>query len=249
MTCTFCKLMGHNIRKCTDPAVGYALLQVRCKRWKSINCADLSVLWLWLHKQLIPTLRIILIHKYNTFPKTMSKVKLIAIIMNLEFSDAGEDVAFWRLHLPSEFTNTAVDVNNRQEKDLLLINIIEYNQPITNELSNMLNAELVDVLMPLYVNARDLRRAIRLSLIRKRIAYVVPDVKVDVNDVFECSICYEDVDGPKTVRLGCNHTFCCSCIETYIRGKEVAILCPLCRGEIMSVSMCVIGNESLMSVL
>ena len=246
MTCTFCKLMGHNIRKCTDPEVGYALLQVRCKRWKSINCADLSVLWLWLHKQLIPTLRIILIHKYNTFPKTMSKVKLIAIIMNLEFGDVNEADAFWRVHLQATEFAPALDMNNKDEKDLLVMNIIEYNQPITHEMCHMTNAELVDILMPLYMNARDLRRAIRLSLIRKRIIYVIPDID---EEAFECSICYEDINGSKTVRLGCNHTFCCSCMETHIRGKEVAVLCPLCRGEIVSVSMCAVGNESLMSVL
>jgi hypothetical protein len=176
----------------------------------------------------------------------MSKVKLIAIIMNLEFGDVNEADAFWRVHLQATEFAPALDMNNKDEKDLLVMNIIEYNQPITHEMCHMTNAELVDILMPLYMNARDLRRAIRLSLIRKRIIYVIPDID---EEAFECSICYEDINGSKTVRLGCNHTFCCSCMETHIRGKEVAVLCPLCRGEIVSVSMCAVGNESLMSVL
>ena len=250
MTCSFCEVAGHNIRKCTNIAIGYTLLQVRCKQWKSINQSDLSVLWMWLHRQPIPTLRVILIHKYNTFPKTMSKIKLIAIIMDLEFDDV-VDGAFWRVHLPIGFVRSGSDANNQQETELLFINITEY-QTITNDQYLMTNAELVNVLMPLYVIARDTRRANRLLYqVRKRITYVAPPIKEDTgeDDSFECSVCYEDVDGPRAVRLGCNHLFCCVCMETHIRGKVVAVLCPLCRGEIMTVSMCADGNESLMSVL
>jgi hypothetical protein len=249
MTCSFCEVSGHNIRNCTNIAVGYTLMQVRCKHWKSINQADLTVLWRWLHRQPVPTLRVILIHKYNTFPKTMSKIKLIAIIMDLEFDDV-VDGAFWRVHLPTGFVRTGSDSNNRQETDILFINIAEY-QLITNDQYLMSNAELVSVLMPLYIVARNARRANRLLFqVRKRITYVAPPIKAECEDeLFECSICYEDVGGPKTVSLGCNHKFCCECIEMHIRGKETAARCPLCRGEIDTVSMCADGNESLMSVL
>jgi hypothetical protein len=242
-------MAGHNIRNCTNISIGYTLLQVRCKQWNSISQMDLSVLWLWLHRQEIPTLRVILIHKYNTFPKTMSKIKLISIIMDLEFGDIGNG-AFWRVYLPIGFTRTATDTNNKQESEILIINIVEY-QDLTPEMCFMSNAGLVNILMPLYIAARDARRAVRLSQRRKRINYVIPEVKEEgVEDsVFECSICYEDVDGPRTVKLGCNHKFCCGCIETHISGKTTAITCPLCRGEILSVSMCAVGNESLMSVL
>lgn len=246
MTCSFCEVSGHNIRNCSDIAIGYVLLQVRCKQWKSINQADLTVLWRWLHRQQVSTLRVILIHKYHTFPKTMSKIKLIAIIMDLEFDDIIEG-AFWRVHLPTDFVRTGTDSNNQQEMDMLFINIVEY-QTITNDQYLMTNAELVCILMPLIATARDVRRANRLSQARKRITYV-PQVKDEVMTVFECSICYEEVGGPKTARLGCNHSFCCGCIETHIRGKTIAVRCPLCRGEIDTVSMCVDGNESLMSIL
>jgi len=244
-------MAGHNIRKCTaDVAIGYTLLQVRCKQWNSISQSNLRVLWRWLHKQEVPRLRVILIHKYNTFPKTMSKIKLISIIMDLEFGDIDDDDAFWRVNLPDGFTRTAMDTNNKHETDLLIINILEY-QELTYAMCIMSNAGLAHVLMPLYVAVRDARRASRLSQSRNRITYVEPDVKEEgVEDEFiECSICYEDVGGPKTVKLGCNHKFCCGCIETHIRGKTNAITCPLCRGEIQTVSMCAVGNESLMSVL
>jgi len=249
MTCSFCEVSGHNIRNCSDIAIGYVLLQVRCKQWKSINQADLTVLWRWLHRQPVATLRVILIHKYNTFPKTMSKIKLIAIIMDLEFDEVVEG-AFWRVHLPTGFVRTGSDANNRQEMDMLFINIAEY-QSITNDQYLMTNAELVCVLMPLYITTRDARRANRLLIpARKRIAYVAPPIKAEcVDELFECSICYEEVGGSKTARLGCNHSFCCGCIETHIRGKTMGVRCPLCRGEIDTVSMCADGNESLMSVL
>jgi hypothetical protein len=176
----------------------------------------------------------------------MSKIKLIAIIMDLEFDDVVAEDAFWRVHLPTEYIRNGADTNNRQERDLLLINIVEY-QEITNE-SLMSNVELVNILMPLYIVSRDERRANRINNMRKHITYIAPP-EITVNEVFECSICYEDVDGSKTVKLGCNHSFCCTCIETHISGKLLAVLCPLCRGEILTVSMCATGNESLMSVL
>lgn len=248
MSCTFCRNPGHTIKKCTDPMIAYALMQLRCKRWKSINQADTSILWIWLRKQEVVKLRAMLIHKYNISPKTHSIVKLVAIIMELELE--GRNDAFWRFHLPTGFMISATDKNNLAESELLITNIEEY-QVITPDIQLMSNEELVNILMPLYNEHRNARRAIRQAQqqlqSRKPIEYT--DMAVCEDTVFECSICYEDTSGPKTIKLGCNHEFCCGCIENHIRSKkESAVMCPLCRREILTVSMSADGNESLIEL-
>jgi hypothetical protein len=244
MTCAFCEMAGHNIRSCTNEALPVLLVKLRCKNWKSVNQSDFTFMWVWLRKQPIAMLRVILFHKYSISPKTRSIEKLVAIIMELEFGDVND--TFWRPYLPDGFIRNATDTNNANESDLLIINI-EIYQPITPDLYLMTNAELVNIFMPLYMAERDARRADRLLNARKPIVFI--ESENETSEEFECSICYEDISAPKTVKLGCNHQFCGGCIETHIKGKTLAIHCPLCRREITSVSMVAHGNESLIAVL
>ena len=244
MTCAFCEMAGHNIRSCTSDALPVLLVKLRCKNWKSINQSDFTFTWVWLRKQPIAMLRVILFHKYSISPKTRSIEKLVAIIMELEFGDVND--TFWRPYLPDGFIRNATDTNNESEAELLIINI-EIYQPITPELRLMTNAELVNNFMPLFMAERDARRADRLLNARKPIVFIEPGN--ETSEEFECSICYEDISAPKTVKLGCNHQFCSGCTETHIKGKTLAIHCPLCRREITSVSMVALGNESLIAVL
>ncbi|XP_078319534.1 uncharacterized protein LOC111118901 [Crassostrea virginica] len=74
------------------------------------------------------------------------------------------------------------------------------------------------------------------------------------SDLFHCPICLEGIRNPKY--LPCLHTFCGSCIETYISSTATckesesvrAIECPICRKRIEAPTEC-ISNEEWSSAL
>lgn len=248
MSCVFCGVSGHNVRSCSHRGVSFALMKLRCKSWKSLQHDDLFISFNWINKQYVETLRIICIHKYKISPKTTSKIKLVAIIMQLEFGNIFQaSDAFWKCNLPNDFGAFAIDCDNIQEKKLLIANINRYQAP-EHDLTFMTNANLVGILMNLITEYRQTHPTNRHALYRPRIDYV----EVIDNDAIdnECIICYDGIDSSKIARLGCSHMFCCNCIESHIRcAKNTNITCPLCNGEIVSISAVRNGNDSLVSIL
>lgn len=250
MPCCICKLSGHNIRQCQDPTITFKLMKLRCKNWKSINTSDLWTTYNWLNSQPTTILRAILIHKYRYSSKTDAKRKLCAIIMELEFKNINLENAFWRVYLPAGFTQL-FPIDNVKETDLLIANILPY-QP-NADLTGLTNNGLIHILMPLimeHLQAQDPLNNHRAQY-RNRIRHVEKTVNVRIEEEpFECSVCYEEVQNAKIVKLGCNHEFCTSCIGTHIgQTKTAAVLCPLCRGEITTISVCSNGNEALVCIL
>lgn len=232
--CTLCGDSGHNIRYCKDPIIPYLLVKVRCKKIKSVRRNDMFVLFNWLHR-LIPTeLRAVLIYKYRITPKTASKHKLVAIIMDYEFPDVGEN-AFWKVYLPMNFNNTRpVDAQNEDERQLILRNIFSYNEH-NNEDPTMLplaSDELICILLRLIEENRHYDR----TLFDNNITYTKCKCNEEEESI-ECSICYDEISKNNKVRLNCNHEFCGSCIAIHIKKTPSAnVKCPMCRTDISTVN-------------
>lgn len=249
MSCNFCGESNHNIRYCTHRGIEFALLKLRCKVWESLNKNNTLILYKWLTKNTVSTLRIICIHKYNTFPKTRSVTKLAAIVMHLEFHRIiEEEDAFWMIHLPDGFSVGAFDCNNVRERGILIMNINVYSATIDPTLIFKSNEDLGDILMRLISEYKKTHRSSdRHVPIRTRIDYIeLQDIGESTN---ECAICYDEM-GTNIARLGCNHEFCCGCIERHVRCTKTPIVnCPMCRGEVMSISALRDGNDALVSIL
>jgi hypothetical protein len=229
-SCSLCGDSGHNIRYCRDSTVAHLLLQTRYKKTKSSQTGDTFTLFNWLHK-LIPTeLKAILIHKYHVTPKTSSKRKLIAIIMEYEFPHVGEN-AYWNVYLPVNFHNEMpVDVQNEDERRMILQNISYYG-PISIEQQSMTSNELIIILIRLREENRNNARA----RYRHNINYI--NYECNVDELFECVICYEEMKSDKKVILNCNHEFCGVCIERHIeKTRSANVMCPMCRTDISIVS-------------
>ena len=65
--------------------------------------------------------------------------------------------------------------------------------------------------------------------------------KDDINAAdFDCSICFENYNCKKEIKLNCSHVFCKECIFTTIEmniEKNIVPPCPLCRRNISKVSI------------
>jgi hypothetical protein len=244
--CTFCEMPRHNIRNCRHHGIAFVLMKLRCKHWKSLHRQDLSIIFRWLTNQDVSTLRVICIHKYKTSPKTMAKHKLVAIVMHLEFCRIVEKGdSFWMCDLPEDFDTFTFDCNNASEHAILIMNINTY-QPPSDELRFKSNEDLADILMRLINDYRQSTHVNRRTRFRARINYV--EIETDESREEECSICYDKITN--LAILNCKHGFCCACIETHIRCTAIATVnCPLCRGEIESITAVQNGNESLISIL
>lgn len=265
MVCSFCGGVGHNIRYCKHNSISFALMKLRCNSWRSINKDDLFILFNWLSKLEVCILRLFVTRKYNVFPKTMSRVKLVAIIMHLELGRlVEEEDAFWSGMIPDDCPTTAFDCDDASEKAVIIVNINTYQPPV-EDLQYKKNDDLVDILMLLIREYRTTTLENRRTKYRVRINYIEDkgEDKEDkreeddkgedggVNeDVGECCICYDNLRSITVARLGCGHAFCCGCIEKHIRcTKQATVNCPMCRGEIKSVMSVCAGNASLISIL
>lgn len=61
--------------------------------------------------------------------------------------------------------------------------------------------------------------------------------KTFLND--ECPICFENILPQTRVKVGCNHSFCISCIKEYIVYSEdkKSLTCPCCRRNITKMKL------------
>jgi len=62
--------------------------------------------------------------------------------------------------------------------------------------------------------------------------------KEDINEICECSICYDEKELKNFVKLGCNHEFCKDCLITTMKTSQTNgnnLSCALCRSEVKSV--------------
>jgi hypothetical protein len=60
--------------------------------------------------------------------------------------------------------------------------------------------------------------------------------KQNINESYNCNICYDKKKLNKFVTLDCNHEFCDNCIiKTLQVNKNIIPCCAFCRGEIKNI--------------
>ena len=63
------------------------------------------------------------------------------------------------------------------------------------------------------------------------------DENEDIHKLCECSICYEEKEVKKYVKLNCSHEFCYDCIINQVKSRQTktTICCALCRTEVKEI--------------
>lgn len=64
------------------------------------------------------------------------------------------------------------------------------------------------------------------------------NINEDINEICECSICYDEKELKNFVKLGCNHEFCKDCLITTMKTSQIngnTLSCALCRSEVKSI--------------
>jgi len=59
--------------------------------------------------------------------------------------------------------------------------------------------------------------------------------------LYECSICYDELNNNNKINTSCNHKFCIMCMKNFMitisERKNVKLNCPCCRQQITTLSL------------
>ncbi len=62
---------------------------------------------------------------------------------------------------------------------------------------------------------------------------------VNLDQMYECSICYENNSIEKSTITDCNHSFCIECMISYCKSRQTSnnVPCPMCRHDIKELNI------------
>jgi hypothetical protein len=72
---------------------------------------------------------------------------------------------------------------------------------------------------------------------------------LNINDIFDCSICLETMPLQKIALTNCNHIYCDCCINIYLKNARNKYKpCPICRTEINLVTLSSDNDPKILSI-
>ena len=217
--CSFCRRSGHNIRRCDSQVL------LDFESWCASEVMNTGTKGDF--KNLLT----------NTFRDNMDILKAFAIK---------------KIHITMRTSiRICVDLivdyvfiyykNTRQIER----NQIEENQNVENEFQG----DLIDFLEQLrynetYEERETIMESPEIEFIRNLFMYANNNKKFSIftslesndKETNECSICFEEHNCNKFIKLGCSHEFCKDCIiKSFKHEKKDFVSCPLCRGTIQHI--------------
>lgn len=241
MSCSFCKLQGHNIRMCNN-----VLIDIHYHRMKTIYMNILTQVYphnienytetgeLILHRLFnLQVLRVIGV-QYLWITARMTKDQLIPLIWNyfknrIYFTSSlleeeQETFIDRSVRMSVSSINTMITTMNMRSyyrHDAELVNRILMRMGIVRNLVNEFDAvveEAAPQVEPVVENKR-------YNIIPILILNDDEDKKED------CPICYENIKCADLIRLNCSHQFCGKCITNIleIHNQTSNPTCALCR--------------------
>ena len=149
----------------------------------------------------------------------------------------------WFFETPNELQQTEIINLNGENEHLNIVD--EYiEEEVTWYEDREPSYPILEINTNINANNNNLYREIQYDIVilfkcnneTKNESKNVTEIKIKNNE--ECSICYENKNDNKMVKLNCNHKFCSSCIiktlETNLKLKNSICKCALCRSEITS---------------
>ena len=217
--CSFCKQPGHMINNCTDEAfLNFELSCIGSKNLFENMDTPVNMFKRWLLEKFLENSVIVkafAIRKCGCTIRSHIQKCLDSItnyIYNIQNHNEEENNGF----IP--FSNENTNISNENE-------ILGLSGMLL--LSGYSNENIVDIIMSSINNENNKYKfTVSIEVLEKEEKTVLCD----------CSICFENYEKNKFVKLNCNHKFCGDCvIETIKTSKINNLPCPLCRTEISSI--------------
>lgn len=215
--CSFCKKTGHTINTCDDEA--FITFELSCLNSKNLFEAmenPINIFKRWLLEKFLENsvmIKSFAIRKCGCTLRSPIQ-KCIDSITNYIFNNHNE-----------EENNVFIPFSNEP--------FFNYTEESIAGLSELLmasgysSANILDIIMD------------SISSENKKYKFIInleSLEKEEQNKISECSICFENYEKNKFVKLNCNHDFCGDCtIKTIKTSKINNLRCPLCRTELTTI--------------
>jgi hypothetical protein len=248
--CSFCRQHGHNLTTCNNDRLRE--FEVICAtQVLQINTYDDFKNWLIQNYMSEPLLiKAFAIKKFKITTRTNIEICMDLITEYI-----------FRIYKNTNETIEIVERENQFENDLMTFiqalsterqqeiqeeiqeerRISEYQQNMVME--NMLIREMFIHMMSRMINRTSREEEHRKF---KIVSTINENENINIDQLCECSICYDNKEFKNFVKLTCKHEFCKECIiETMKISQNNKLCCALCRGEVKTIESRtnVIGNE------
>jgi hypothetical protein len=222
--CSHCGEEGHTIRNCNDDRIRE--LEVECARRIQHYTEDQFAQFLNTEFETEPTLiRALAIKKCRATTKTskVEVVRAVSVYIRRTYIYGARDI-YDAFNGHSAFSN-----REREEVTDAMVQSMAY--ALRRE---MLIYTMTNVFMNFIRNEHnDNEDDNKINII----STVKNDENLDIHQLCECSICYEEKKVGDFTKFNCNHEFCKDCVINTIKLRRNAnnICCAFCRTEVKSV--------------
>jgi hypothetical protein len=244
--CSFCYRTNHNIRRCTDGRltifenlcngkkeefINEQYPNIRFKHWLfniymencvTIRAFAISKCGCTLNKDAIHYIDNITSYFY------MEQHQQYILNQNTDRTDREE----WNQYFYELLTDNW-DQNLREN----IINIINTIHPQVEDWDQVLRENTTNIIDIAYIT--NIAAGTPVEEERKYKIESICELKEGVNldELCNCNICWEDIEKRNFVKLGCGHEFCKECLHQSMKNDKRAIpLCSYCRSEITNVT-------------
>lgn len=133
-----------------------------------------------------------------------------------------------------DFDSVRMMIENELTNDMIVALSIRYGNGDSLESRNIHIRRIMDAVRVATENARDITSVSYMLQTNECAVHFIQNA-VDDGGGTECPICYEDIANIQTVRLGCNHDYCSSCLIRHMDKNKLN--CPMCREQIQHITV------------
>ena len=227
--CSHCGKEGHIIRNCNDDRIRE--LEVECARRIQHYTDEQFTQFLNTEFETEPTLiRALAMKKCRVTTKTskVEVVRAVSVYIRRTYIYGARDI-YDAFNGHSAFSNdNELREGEREEVTDAMVQSMSYALR-----RDMLWHTLATILIDFIRDEPNNNDNNKLNII----STVKNDENLDINQVCECNICYEERKVSDFTKFNCNHEFCKDCVINTIKSKRNTnnICCALCRTEVKSV--------------
>jgi hypothetical protein len=233
--CSFCRRPGHNISTCNNNRLREFELICATQVLQTDTHDDFKN---WLCQNYMSEQTLIKTFTIRKFGVTSRTSIEICITMITEYIF----IHYKNTNEPAEI----VDHENQFENDLMSFiqelttdrqEEIQEERRISEQQQNMTIESMLMREMFIAMMSRIINRTLQTENNKfKIISTINNNENENIDQLCECSICYDNKELKNFVKLSCNHEFCKECIiETMKINQNKNLCCALCRGEIKSI--------------
>lgn len=233
--CSFCRRPGHNITTCNNDRLRD--FEIICaNEVQNTNTQDDFKNWLSQNYMTEPLLlKVFTIRKFRVTTRTSIEacIDMITEYIFMIYKNTNEPVEIvdHEIQFENDLMSFIQELSTDRQEEIREERII-LEQDQNRVMENMLMREMFIDMMSRIINRTSRAEYNKFKIISS----INNNENENIDQLCECSICYDNKELKNFVKLSCNHEFCKECIIGTMKiNQNKNLCCALCRGEIKSI--------------